>query len=114
MVVGAGASNGMKGLMHDCGVEYRGFVEDLRSQYARTRVYIAPILTGGGIRTKIIEAMTAGMPVVSTHFAPLGIGTTPGTNLLAADEPAEYAAHVLKLMHDDSTWWRIRRNARRF
>jgi glycosyltransferase involved in cell wall biosynthesis len=114
MVVGSGASNGMKGLMHDHGVEYPGFVEDLRALYARTRVYIAPIMTGGGIRTKIIEAMAAGMPVVSSTFAPLGIGTTPGVNLLAADDPQEYANHILKLFRDDSLWWRIRDNARRF
>jgi glycosyltransferase involved in cell wall biosynthesis len=114
VVVGSGASNGMKGLMHDHGVEYPGFVEDLRALYAQTRVYVAPIMTGGGIRTKIIEAMAAGMPVVSSTFAPLGIGTTPGVNLLAADDPQEYANHILNLFRDDSLWWRIRDNARRF
>ncbi|GEM_PF-2596344 len=114
IVVGSGASNGMKGLMHDHGVEYPGFVEDLRALYAQTRVYVAPIMSGGGIRTKIVEAMSAGMPVVSTHFAPLGIGTKPGVHLLAADDPREYAGHVLSLMRDDAMWWRIRDNARRF
>lgn len=114
VVVGAGASNAMLGLMHDCGVEYHGFVEDLRAEYARSRVYIAPIMTGGGIRTKILEAMAAGVPVVSSIFAPLGIGTTPGAHLLAADDPGEYAQCVLRLLRDDATWWRIRRRARRF
>jgi glycosyltransferase involved in cell wall biosynthesis len=113
-VIGAGASNAIRGLMHDHGVAYHGFVEDLRAEYARTRVYIAPIMTGGGIRTKILEAMTAGMPIVCTHFAPLGIGTTPGIHLLAADEPEEYAAAVLRLLHDDSLWMSLRRRARRF
>jgi glycosyltransferase involved in cell wall biosynthesis len=114
VVVGSGASNGMKGLMHDHGVEYHGFVEDLREEYARSRVYIAPIMSGGGIRTKVIEAMAAGVPVVATTFAPLGIGTTPNVNLIAADDPQEYADGVVTLLHDDATWWRIRRNARRF
>lgn len=114
VVVGSGASNGMKGLMHDHGVEYHGFVEDLRAEYARSRVYIAPIMSGGGIRTKVIEAMTAGVPVVATPFAPLGIGTTSGLNLITADDPQEYADGVVKLLHDDGMWWRIRRNARRF
>ena len=35
-------------------------------------------------------------------------------NLIAADDPQEYADGVVKLLHDDATWWRIRRNARRF
>jgi glycosyltransferase involved in cell wall biosynthesis len=114
VVVGAGASNAMLGLMHDAGVEYHGFVEDLRAEYGRSRVYIAPIMTGGGIRTKILEAMAAGVPVVASTFAPLGIGTPPGTNLLASDDPGEYAQCVLRLLRDDATWWRIRRSARRF
>ncbi len=95
-------------------MQYHGLVEDLCAEYAKTRVYIGSIMFGGGIRTKILEAMTAGVPVVSTHFAPLGIGTTPGTHLIAADDPQEYANGVVQLLHDDAAWWRIRRNARRF
>ena len=114
VVVGAGASNAMLGLMHDCGVEYHGFVEDLREEYASSRVYIAPIFTGGGIRTKIVEAMAAGVPVVCSTFAPLGLGTTPGVHLLASDDPGEHAQSVLRLLRDDATWWRLRRRARRF
>ncbi len=113
-VVGAGASNRMLGLMHDYGVEYHGFVEDLRDEFARSRVYVAPIFTGGGIRTKILEAMAAGVPVVSTTFAPLGLGTTPGIHLLASDDPGEQARLVLRLLRDEGTWWSIRRRARRF
>jgi len=113
-VIGAGASNAMLGLMHDSGVEYRGFVEDLRSVYAQSRVYIAPIFTGGGIRTKILEAMTAGVPVVSTSFAPLGIGTQEGEHLLASDTPDGFAAHVLRLLRDDSLLRRLRRRGRSF
>jgi len=114
VVVGGGPSNRIRGLMHDCDVEYHGFVEDLRSEYARARVYLAPIFSGGGIRTKIIEAMTAGVPVVSTVFGPLGIGTVAGEHLLAADDPREYADAVVRLIREDATWWRIRNRARAF
>lgn len=113
-VIGAGASNAMLGLMHDSGVEYRGFVEDLRAVYAQSRVYVAPIFTGGGIRTKILEAMTAGVPVVSSTFAPLGLGTQDGEHLLASDTPAGYAAHVLRLLRDNALWRRLRRRGRSF
>lgn len=111
-VVGAGASNAMLGLMHDNGVEYRGFVEDLRTVYAQSRVYIAPIFTGGGIRTKVLEAMTAGVPVVCSSFAPLGIGTQSGEHLLAADTPEGFAGSVLRLLRDDGLCQRLRRRAR--
>ena len=111
-VVGAGASNALLGRMHDSGVEYRGFVEDLRALYAQSRVYVAPIFTGGGIRTKILEAMAAGVPVVCSRFAPLGIGIREGQHLLASDSPAEFAAHLLRLFRDDGLCRRLRRAAR--
>jgi len=111
-VIGAGASNEMLGLMHDSGVEYRGFVEDLRAVYAQSRVYIAPIFTGGGIRTKIVEAMTAGVPIVSTRFAPLGLGAAAGEHLLASDSPEGFARHVVRLLRDDSLCRRLRARAR--
>ncbi len=113
-VVGAGASNAMRGLMHDSGVEYRGYVEDIRTIYAQSRVYIAPIFTGGGIRTKILEAMTAGVPIVSSSFGPLGIGTQAGEHLLAADRPADFAASVLRLCRDEALANSLRVRARRF
>ncbi len=111
-VIGAGASNALLGLMHDSGVEYRGFVEDLRAAYAQSRVYIAPIFTGGGIRTKILEAMTAGVPVVCSTFAPLGLGTRAGQHLLTSDTPEGFAAHVVGLLQDDHLCHTLRRQAR--
>ncbi len=113
-VIGAGASNALLGHMHDSGAEYRGFVEDLRAVYAESRVYVAPIFTGGGIRTKILEAMTAGVPVVASSFAPLGLGTEEGKHLLISDAPAVFAQQILRLLRDDLLWRRLRRQARSF
>ena len=113
-VIGAGASNALLGHMHDSGAKYRGFVEDLRAVYAESRVYIAPIFTGGGIRTKILEAMTAGVPVVASSFAPLGLGTEEGEHLLISDATAVFAQQILRLLRDDLLWRRLRRQARNF
>ena len=113
-VIGAGASNALLGHMHDSGAEYRGFVEDLRAVYAESRVYVVPIFTGGGIRTKILEAMTAGVPVVASSFAPFGLGTEEGKHLLISDAPAVFAQQILRLLRDDLLWRRLRRQARSF
>src|SRR3990172_5373974 len=82
VVVGEGASNELRGLMHDQGVDYRGYVEDIRELYRQSRVYIAPVTSGGGIRTKIVKAMAAGIPVVTNSFAPGGLELEPGPHLL--------------------------------
>ncbi|MBI3934711.1 MAG: glycosyltransferase [Acidobacteria bacterium] len=112
VVIGEGASNEMRGMMYDQGVDYRGYVEDLREIYGRSRVYIAPITSGGGIRTKIVEAMAAGIPVVSNSFAPLGLGLDTETQMVVRDDPQESASAILRLLREDDLWLRIRNSAR--
>ena len=107
VVAGEGASNALRGLMHDHGVEYLDYVEDLRETYHRSRVYVTPINSGGGIRTKIVEAMAAGVPVVSSSFAAVGLGLLPGHHLLVEDDAARAAAAVVELLRDDDRWRRI-------
>jgi glycosyltransferase involved in cell wall biosynthesis len=100
--------------MHDQGVDYRGYVEDLRQVYHESRVYIAPVTSGGGIRTKIVEAMAAGIPVVSNSFAPLGLGVQPNREVIVRDDPQESAAAILRLLREDAHWRRTRDAARAF
>ena len=100
--------------MHEAGVDYRGYVEDLREVYRQSRVYVAPVTSGGGIRTKIVEAMAAGVPVVTNSFAPLGLGLTPNRHLVVRDRPADSAAAILRLLRDDAHWLQIRDAARAF
>lgn len=111
-VVGEGASNALRGLMYDHGVDYLGFVEDLRPLYANTRVYIAPVTSGGGIRTKIVEAMTAGIPIVCNSFAPAGLGLLPEQHLLVRDDPEGSVEAILGLLQDDQHWLALRNRAR--
>jgi glycosyltransferase involved in cell wall biosynthesis len=112
VVIGEGASNELRGFMHDQGVDYRGYVEDLREVYRQSRVYIAPVTSGGGIRTKIVEAMTTGIPVVCNSFAPLGLGLTPDQHVVVRDRPEESAAAILRLLREDEYWVSIRDSAR--
>ena len=107
-----GASNAMKGLMHDNDVDYRGYVEAIWELYWEARVYIAPVTSGGGIRTKIVEAMAAGVPVVTNSFAPNGLGLLSDHHILIRDQPEESAAEILRLFRDDAHWRRIRDSAR--
>jgi glycosyltransferase involved in cell wall biosynthesis len=111
-VVGEGASNAIKGLMHDNGVDYRGYVEAIGEVYSQSRVYVAPVTSGGGIRTKIIEAMAAGVPVVSNSFAPTGLGLLSDHHIIMRDRPQESAAAIVRLFRDDEHWYRIRKSAR--
>lgn len=76
-----------------------GFVEDVRPYMARAEVYIIPLLIGGGIRGKALEAMAMKKPIVSTSIGCEGINLKHGESALFADTPEEFAAGVLRLFN---------------
>ncbi len=73
-------------------IRVTGTVEDVRPYYAEAFAVIVPLRVGSGTRLKILEAMAAGVPVVSTRLGAEGIGAQPGRDLLIADSPGEMIA----------------------
>jgi glycosyltransferase involved in cell wall biosynthesis len=67
------------------GVTVTGTVPEVRPYYRDALAAIVPLRTGGGTRLKILEAMAAGVPVVSTPLGAEGLTITPGENILLAD-----------------------------
>jgi len=84
------------------GVTVVGEVEDANEFIAGKKINIVPLLSGSGIRVKIIEAMSAGKVVVTTTVGAQGIDYTEGKNLLIANTPAEFAAQIERCLTDDS------------
>src|SRR3974390_3627014 len=68
-------------------IRVTGTVDDVRRFYTSAVVVIAPLRVGAGTRLKILEAMAAGVPVVSTRLGAEGIDAQPGRCLLLADSP---------------------------
>lgn len=77
-----------------------GFVDDTDELYKSASVFVAPILTGGGIIVKVLDALAAGTPVVTTSFGNEGIGARPGEDLLVADGAEPFARAVVSLLRD--------------
>jgi polysaccharide biosynthesis protein PslH len=90
-----------------------GYVDDIRSLTASCEVSIAPLLTGGGTRLKILEAMAIGIPVVATTKGAEGLLINNGQNILIADNPEDFAELVIKLLHDSDYRDRIAATASR-
>ena len=84
----------------DGGVLFPGFVPDVRPYLRRAAVLAVPLLVGGGTRLKILTAMAAGTPVVSTLVGAEGIEAQPGSEILLADEPGRFAELVGLLLSD--------------
>ncbi|MFN3372950.1 MAG: glycosyltransferase family 4 protein, partial [Chloroflexus sp.] len=82
------------------GVEYTGFVDNIRDVIARHAVEVTPIREGGGTRLKILEALALGVPVVSTSKGAEGLELIDGKHLLLADTPMDFARATSRLLTD--------------
>lgn len=87
---------------------------EVASHLAAADVFVNPVRHGAGINIKMIEAMAAGLPVVSTTVGARGLHWRDGEHLLVADEPAAFAAAVRRLLDDPAGRARIADAGRRF
>jgi glycosyltransferase involved in cell wall biosynthesis len=79
------------------GVETLGWVDDLPALLARSTAFLAPLRRGAGMRVKLLEAMAAGCPVVSTGLGMSGIAAPPGAGYLRAESVDEFVAAAVEL-----------------
>jgi GT2 family glycosyltransferase/glycosyltransferase involved in cell wall biosynthesis len=81
-----------------------GYVPSTLPYLESAKVSVAPILFGAGMNGKIGEALSAGLPVVTTSLGAQGMGLVHEQTCLVADEPAAFA-HAIQRLHDDGTLW---------
>lgn len=87
-----------------------GPVADDREWLARSWVCVAPLRSGGGMRFKIVQAMAAGVPVVSTPFGAEGTDALHEEHLLLADAPGAFAGAIARVLRrPQETADRVRR-----
>lgn len=81
-------------------VELRGFVEDIREPLSRYAAFVCPILSGSGVRVKLLEAFASGIPVVSTRLGAEGLTDKDGELCSLADDPRTFAGRILALFDE--------------
>jgi glycosyltransferase involved in cell wall biosynthesis len=112
-VVGKDPPDSVRALHGRDGIAVHGFVPSMAPFFARSQAVVVPILTGAGIRVKIVEAMSAGRAIVSTSLGCEGLAyVEPGRHLLVADEPAAFAAAAVRLVGEPELRAGITRDAR--
>jgi len=101
LVVGGGLPGKEQGLLSGIpGIRLTGFVENLELEYKCASVFAAPILSGGGVIVKILDAMAAGVPVVTTSYGNEVIRAEAGRDILVADSPEDFARALVMLLND--------------
>lgn len=102
----------MQHLMHDTSLIFTGAVDDIKEYYNRAAVSIVPLKTGSGTRLKILEAMSYGVPVVSTSKGAEGIEYTNGSDIIIADTEQSFANSIIHLLRDKAKRFYIQQHAR--
>ena len=113
IVAGAQAPPGFESRLNQPGIEFVGQVEEVRDVLSRYAVFVCPILSGSGVRVKLLEAFASGIPVVSTPIGAEGLAE-PGADFveLAADARG-FANRVRALLAEPQRAREIARRARR-
>jgi len=111
-IVGASPSREVRALAQQPGIEVYASVPDVRPYLGGSAVAVVPLRGGSGTRLKILEALAAERPVVSTTLGAEGLHLEPGRDLLLADTPAEFAAAVAMLLERQDDAWALAAHGR--
>ena len=95
------------------GVVVTGAVADILPYLHAATVFVAPHFTGAGTRTKLLEAMAAGLPIITTHVGVEGVKAQAGRELVIADNAAEIIESIQTLLASPGDRERFGRAARR-
>ncbi|MCG3137300.1 MAG: hypothetical protein HJJLKODD_01143 [Phycisphaerae bacterium] len=111
-IIGRGEAPQLEAVRSWPDVELLGFVEDIRPWVATATVAIVPMISGAGVKNKVLEAWAMGKAVLCT---PRAIGDLPGVhgeNVWVGRNPAELTAGLMRLLSDTALRLRLGTNAR--
>ncbi len=85
-------------------VEVVGWVRDLAALFGEVRLSVAPLRYGAGFKGKVATSLAHGLPVVGSSISLEGTGLSDGDGVAVADDPADFAAAVVRLYEDAGLW----------
>jgi glycosyltransferase involved in cell wall biosynthesis len=114
-IVGSSPNRSVKKLSRkDKNIIVTGYVEDIREYLLKAKVFISPLISGRGIKNKILEAMALGKAIVASSKSIEGLEVVPNRDLILAYQPQDFFRAILKLIKDEETRFYLEENARRF
>ena len=100
-MVGANPGPKIQELASRPGIKISANLPDLRPAVCAGQVYVCAIRHGTGLKSKMLEAMGMRLPIVGYPGAVVGLeGSAPGKHYLLAQDPREFAGHVVTLLRD--------------
>lgn len=97
---------------HDPRIEFTGFVEDLEPLFQVSRLFLAPLRFGSGIKVKVLNAMCRGLPTITTPVGAEGLVAQHMEHLSITDTAEDMARSILHLMENEADWLRLESQSR--
>ena len=100
VIAGAGSWEAMGNKLNHPNIRPLGLVPEMRELFERYALFICPILSGSGVRVKLLEAFASGIPVVSTTLGAEGLASKGDGYCELADRPEDFARAVVDLLQN--------------
>jgi len=91
---------------------FTGFVEDLEEYFQRCRIFIAPLRFGSGIKVKVLNAMSRGLPTVTTSTGTEGLMAENMEHIAIANSKEQMITAINRLLVDSKIWKNMEQNSR--
>ena len=95
-------------------VEISGWVDDIRENFAKSKILVAPMLTSIGLQNKLLEAMAMQLPCITSTLANNALGAKHNEQIMVADTPEQFAQFVIELLQDETKAKKIGMNGYKF
>jgi glycosyltransferase involved in cell wall biosynthesis len=101
------APEGVAAKLRSPSIRFVGYVDDVALELSCHRAFVAPMVEGTGVKTKVLEAMAVGLPVVTTTAGVRGLAMEEGVHCLIADTGEEFVEKLERLALDPELATRI-------
>lgn len=95
-------------------VHVAGFVVDPKSYFENSRVFVAPLRYGAGMKGKLGQAFSHGLPVVTTKIGAEGMNLTHEKDVLIANVAEKFADEIVRIYTDETLWQNLSDNSYRY
>ena len=113
MIAGSNPSSKLLKLQNDQ-ITVRGWYHDIREAYESGKVFLAPMQIGTGLQNKLLEAMSMGIPCVTSSLANRSLKALDGENIYVGDSVADYVEIITSLLSDESKRQKMGNEGRKF